>query len=557
MSLVFSKIIKIRAVVLEFVNKLKCKLKLKYPDKCQHLKTLPEDHNFYNKALKDTVMIDQKEYFPEIFQYFASGNKALKAIPNLVNQLNIYLDQSGLLRMKSMCEKMKSIQKYGRYQFPLLISKNSLLTNLIIKEFHVKLCHAGVYTVIAELRKSFWIPHVYSSVKKCLSHCIICRKVNARPIQVNQSPYREMRLDPSNTPFFNIYLDYIGPFTVKNSLNQNSKVYILCVSCMWSRAINLKMTEDLSTEEFLRALQLHSFNFGTPAYCISDMRTQIIAGANQISTFLNDPETRKYLKEHKVESVKFDKFFKGKNGLGGLIESCVKLTKRLIYGVIGKNIINHRDFEFVVAKTKHLINRRPVAFKDLLRDSSDIVPEVITPEMLLYGRELVSLNIIPNLQEPPDKDPEWCNEELSLKFSKLHSVLYKLKALYADEFIGKLIYQAVNERDRYKPVSHNEVRVGDIVLLKEVHTNPINFPLGRVKQIVKNTNNEVTGVIVMKGKNREIVKRHNSTIVPLLTCDIGPGLSSSSNIDQINERPKRKAGIASRIKTRQMLVDDL
>ena len=109
-------------------------------------------------------------------------------------------------------------------------------------------------------------------------------------------------------------------------------------------------------------------------------------------------------------------FSKEKNELGGLIDSCVKLTKRLIYGAIGKNIINHRDFEFVVAKTKHLINRRPVALKDLLRDSSDIVPEVITPEMLLYGRELVSLNIIPNLQEPPDKDPEWCNEELSQIF---------------------------------------------------------------------------------------------------------------------------------------------
>ena len=61
----------------------------------------------------------------------------------------------------------------------------------------------------------------------------------------------------------------------------------------------------------------------------------------------------------------------------------------------------------------------------------------------------------------------------------------------------------------------------------------------------------------MKGKNREIVKRHSSTIVPLLTCDICPGLSSSSNIDQNNEGTKRKAGIASRIKTKQMLVDNL
>ena len=81
---------------------------------------------------------------------------------------------------------------------------------------------------------------------------------------------------------------------------------------MWSRAINFKMTEDLSTEEFLRVLQLHSFEFGTPAYCISDMGTQIIAGTNQISTFLNDPETRKYLKEHKVESVNLISFSKEK-----------------------------------------------------------------------------------------------------------------------------------------------------------------------------------------------------------------------------------------------------
>ena len=41
--------------------------------------------------------------------------------------------------------------------------------------------------------------------------------------------------------------------------------------------------------------------------------------------------------------------------------------------------------------------------------------------------------------------------------------------------------------------------------------------MAKVKEITTNINGEVTGAIVLKGKTKEVLKRHSSTIFPLLT----------------------------------------
>ena len=231
--------------------------------------------------------------------------------------------------------------------------------------------------------------------------------MNTRPIKVNQSPYREIRLAPMNIPFGQIFMDYMGPFTVKDSQNKNVKVWILCITCMWSRAINLKLCHDLTTDEFLRAFQLHCYEYGVPSHCISDLGSQLVAGSNCIASFLNDYESSLYFQENNINPIKFEQYFKGCSKLGSLVESCVKLTKRLLHGAIKNNIINIRDFEFIVCKTRHLVNRRPIAFKESLRDTSgEAIPDTVTPEMLIHGRELTSINVIPHLQSNPDQDPD-------------------------------------------------------------------------------------------------------------------------------------------------------
>ena len=182
----------------------------------------------------------------------------------------------------------------------------------------------------------------------------------------------------------------------------------------------------------------------------------------------------------------------------------VKLTKRLIYGSIGRNILSYRDFEFLICQTVHIVNRRPVAFKEACRDSSgNNIPEVITPECLIRGYNLLSVNVIPDLQRNPE--PDWLpssNHVTNIKnsYTNLQKVRNKLIEIYNNEYMSNLIYQAVNKKDRYKPISHKSIKEGDIVLIKDPMTKIMDYPMAVVKEVIKNSNGEVTGAIVMKGK---------------------------------------------------------
>ena len=285
--------------------------------------------------------------------------------------------------------------------------------------------------------------------------------------------------------------------------------------------------------------------------------------------FLNDPSTIKYLEVNGVKNLQFSQYFKGCNELGSLVESCVKLTKRLLYGSIKKLVLDYWEFEFFVAQTIHLVNRRPIAFKEGLRDTvnSDI-PDPITPELLLKGYTLVSLNIVPDLQSDPEPDPEWIDnpsQKIRVDYEKLKKVRENLSEIYHTEFLGNLVQQAVNVKDRYRPKGHHKLQSGDIVILREPLLKPSDFPMAAVRDVQINDNGEVTGVTAYKGRTRELVKRHVSSVIPLLSSTDeldGQGKDSVANgkepaqivSSRVNIRPeKRQAAITGQRNWRQLM----
>ena len=557
----YRKLVRVYRNVLVFVNKLKVRLKNKNPTKFGHLNS--DDVNFYEKAFQNIVRIDQKINFPDVIDYFHSTNKSVNKIPDLIKQLNLYIDKFGIIRVKSKMERLKDINRFGRFNFPILLSRNSILANLIIRDTHETMFHAGIYTVLSELRKKFYITKCFSTVKRCLNSCIICKKFYKRPVSLNQSPYRELRLSPSVIPFRNVYLDYLGPFFVK--LNGNKvKVWCLIITCMFTRAINLKLCLNQTTAEFLRSFQIHTYEYGIPETCISDLGSQLIAGANILKTCLNDIESKSYLEENGIKDFSFDHYFKGKSELGSLVETCVKLVKKLIISSIGKIILDYRDFEFLIIKTVHLVNKRPIAFKSALRQDSLDVPEPITPEKLIRGFSMPSLNLIPDAVHSSDPDwiPDFSTEKVRNEFSNIQTVRNRLLKLYNEEFLATLMEQSINRKDRYKPVSYENISPGDLVLLKEDFIKRYNYPMGRIKSVVRNDLNEVTGAIVIKG-NKEVVKRHSSSLIPILTSDSDSEVDPNDDLVSIDhsandnniQRPKRQAAQISRKKTKQMLND--
>ncbi|XP_068224857.1 uncharacterized protein [Palaemon carinicauda] len=495
--------------------------------------------NYSALALRKLILEDQQKHFMEIFSYFRLSSKPLKDIPPLVSQLNVFIDSDGILRVKSKFKKWYGHNK----QFPILLYPKSYLTKLIIMDTHAKFLHGGCYSVLSELRKCFFIPKHFSVIKNAIKQCVSCHRFNTRSVRLNQNTYREFRSSPPAVPFSNIFVDFIGPFNVKQGA-EKMKVWILCFTCTWSRAINLKICRDLSVNEYLRAFSLHVFEYGFPQLCVSDPGSQLVAGGNIITSFINDPDTKLYLESNGIKHVKFQQFFKGHSELGSLVESCVKLVKKLIFSAIKTWVLSLPDFEYLVCNVVHLANKRPIAFKESLRETeADSCPEPITPEMLVKGYELVSLNLIPDLQEVPD-DPEWKmssspTEIIKDEYEKLRKVRYNLLEAYQNEFLSTLVAQAVDRKDRYRPVCHQKLGIGDIVLIKEPNTKTINFPLGIVKGIEENDLGETTGAIILKGKTRELIKRHVTTLIPYLK--VVP--DASYNSDNDDKQSSRKLSI--------------
>ncbi|XP_068243236.1 uncharacterized protein [Palaemon carinicauda] len=513
---------------------------------------------YFVQALSLLISFEQKKYFSEVFEYFSQVNVPIKDIPSIVTKFNIFFDEQGLLRVRS---KFKKWYLNKDNKFPILLPNDSYLTRLIIMNAHDKLLHSGSYAVLTELRRNYFIPKHFSTVKKALKQCVHCRRFNSRSIKLNQNSYRDFRCNPPNVPFANIFIDYLGPFSVKVS-GGTHKVWLLCLTCTWSRAINMKIVKTLNVSEFLRAFQMHCLEYGIPQLCISDQGSQLVAGANIITSFIRDPETLLYFEENNVAPLSFQQYSKGASQLGSMVEVCVKMVKRLIFGAIKNNILSYSDFEFLVCNVIHLANRRPIAFKEVVRnDSEDSLPEPITPEHLIRGYELSSLNLIPELQSIP-QDPDFDSRDIERSYQGLCKVKENLNNIYHNEFLGNLLYQAIDRKDRYRPVSHALIKPGDVVLVKEEHTKRSNYPLGLVREVVSNDLGEVTQVTVLKGKTKKITKLHASQIIHFLeinTTDDEVCNTDNKNVPgadrkKISSRPKRKAATVSEERTRKMLL---
>ena len=546
-----------------FINKLKSIVKTKQPERFQSLKPLNEDelHNFVSMFI---FSCDQKLTLTDIHDYFNKPLINKKDIPPLVSQLNLYRDQNGIIKVNS---KFSRNSVADNYKIPVLIARKSRLAELLVNHYHEDLSHANRFTVLSEIKKKIWIPRSFSLVKTATKNCFHCQRYHNRTIKINQNKYREFREMPPCTPFQSVFLDHAGHFEVNMGENKIKKVWVLVITCLWSRAVNLELCYDLSTDAFLQALQMHIFHHGLPETVLSDMGCQIVAADNKINSYiLNDSEVHRFFKYNNIKVTEFEQYFKGRHELGSLVEVCVKMSKRLIFGSVRNLILSIHDFTFNMKQTVSIINRRPVAFREQLVSSEFDMPEVITPEQLIYGRTLTSMNIIPEMYPAEITNFEKMDSDHPTAFDKLNKARNRLIKIYHDEFIQTLLDQATNQTRRYQPKKHHKLCTGDIVLLKEPLLKPNRYPLGRVTEVFENELEEVTQIKVLKGDTGQILKRHVTSIIPVLTKHLqntsethnpveeNPS-SPSTNVQ--NRKSQRLAAVKGRKKTQDMIDEGL
>ena len=533
-----SRAVRVLTKVKLFIYKLKRKI------------NIPCDENSVydrNENINQLLRSDQKNCFGDVVRFLESDNKFRCKMPPLVSQMNVVLDSDRLLRVKS---KFSNLRDTSATKHPILLSKESDFTRLVVLDYHHKFNHCGKYFLIHQLKTKYFICKPFSAVKNILKHCYHCKRFNSRTVKTNANDYKSWNVEPGKRIFSTCFIDCFGPFNTLYG-GVKTKVYGVVFKCVWSKTINVEVVISLCTEQFIIAFQNHIYAYGLPERVISDEGSNFTSSFSQFDKFFNSIEVRSYLDEYGIQNCEFEQYPPGSlnRGIGGIIECSVGLLKRLVQGSIRNNTVEFVKFCNVMNQCVSFANKRPITGICSLRDAkSDEIGLVLTPEILKFGYEL------PVFEVTSCRDPDSVSDDADEEMSKLIKIKNRVRDFYATEFLYGLIDQATKSKGKFIPVTHQTIEIGDIVLIKDEFVKPANYQLGRVLQVTVNSISETTRVKLLKG-NKSVVNRDISSVILFVKGrrDENPPELLSPVDDQTKIRPQRKAALECKERNRNLL----
>lgn len=212
-----------------------------------------------------------------------ADNKS-SVIPSVVNHLNLYLDDLNIIRSKGRLDRCEMFDSSVRN--PVLLSKRSYLTELIVWEAHERCLHLGTASTLNCVRKGgYWIPQGRNTIKYIIAKCISCQKINSHAFK-----YPKMTnyiADKVNfvRPYLYTGIDFTGHIFVKLG-DKIVKMYLLVFTCLNVRAIHLELLPSMSCLDFLLALTRFSNMYGIPDAIYSDNASTFIQAMNFLSKSL-------------------------------------------------------------------------------------------------------------------------------------------------------------------------------------------------------------------------------------------------------------------------------
>ena len=151
--------------------------------------------------------------------------------------LNLFEDKENIIRCHGRIQESPYDTK-----FPILLPSDHYFTRLVVLRSHEQVMHNGVRETPTQVRSKYWIAKGRQVVKKILSKCTICRRLEGPPYGNPEAPpLPEFRLS-NDFAFSKIGVDYAGPMYVKDIYSQSKdmhKVYISLYTCSSSRALRL------------------------------------------------------------------------------------------------------------------------------------------------------------------------------------------------------------------------------------------------------------------------------------------------------------------------------
>lgn len=382
-----------------------------------------------------------------------------------LNRLALFIDPHGLLRVGG---RLNNSHLDFSSKHPILLPRSHHLTNLIVDCFHVRYLHVGPNTLHSILRQQFWILSGKQTVRSRTFRCIKCFRCKPRSSESFMGELPEKRVTPSR-PFSCVGVDFAGPIQIKSTNLRSAKIqksYLCIFVCFSTKAVHLEIVSELSTNAFLAALNRFVSRRGICHDIYSDNGTNF-RGANshlkELYTILSKSNYNliSHLTERKINwhfSPAAAPHF------NGISESVVKSAKYHLKRVIGQQCLTFEELYTLFCRIEAVLNSRPLC--PLSSDPNDLTP--LTPGHFLIGTALVSV-------------PEYNHLNDNIGLLSRWQLLQKLAQSFWKQWSQNYLH-TLQQRQKWFKCTNN-LKLNDLVLIKEDDSPPLQWKLGRIVKL--------------------------------------------------------------------------
>ncbi|XP_026730719.1 uncharacterized protein LOC113495918 [Trichoplusia ni] len=224
---------------------------------------------------------------------------------------------------------------------------------------------------------------------------------------------------------------------------------------------------DISTDDVsqsIKILQLNTLTYGMASApflatrCLAELadkcQDKVIANVIKNDFYIDDLNTAN-------EAIKFSFIPAYSPHFGGIWEAGVKSAKYHLKRVAGNTPLTFEELATLFTQIEAILNSRPLS--PLSSDPNDTNP--LTPGHFLIGRPLMSVPSLPVNTARPNR------------YELIEKTRQQFWKRWSREFIAEL-----QNRAKWKRNS-KEIQVGDLIIIKEDHSMPLHWRMGRVERL--------------------------------------------------------------------------
>ena len=425
-------------------------------------KSPPEMDRLATRAILRRIQSEQLHSLKDLLE-----NRSRLRNDHPLISLSPFLAPDGLIRVGG---RITSSHLPYHERHPILLPSNHKVSLMIIRWVHEKTMHQGRRVTMGELREQgFFIRHGRRLVDDFLKNCAACRRFRANCQNQRMADLPDDRVEKVD-PFRRIGIDVFGPFFVHQGRRTRTtvgtkKIWVLLITCLYSRAIHLEILNSMSTNSFMLALKRLICIRGPCDVIRSDCGSNFIGAIKDSDSEINLETAQKELAS---QGILWKLNPPGASHFGGAWErkigqvKCVLRTSIKMFQVS----LSLEEFSTLLAESSNIVNNTPLA--ELTSDPNDIQP--ITPNMLLRpGGER-----LPASYEPSETDLRNYGKK---RWSRVLMIADMFWKRWKQDYLATL-----RQRSKWNRETRH-IKVGDVVLIRDKASRN-KWPLGIVEEVI-------------------------------------------------------------------------